>query len=66
MTDETPQKTVVRLSLDLSKPMFRALADRATQEGQTKSAVVRSALSSVLRDDMQRHHQAQQAAEKGG
>ena len=42
----------IRLSLDLSRPMFNALQDRATQEGQTKSALVRSALFRELKEDM--------------
>jgi hypothetical protein len=42
----------IRLSLDLSRPMFNALQDRATQAGQTKSALVRSALFRELKEDM--------------
>ena len=42
----------IRLSLDLSRPMFRALQDRAAQAGQTKSALVRSALFRELKEDM--------------
>mgnify|MGYP002840482938 CR=1 FL=1 len=54
MARQSEQKQYIRLSVDLSRSMFQALAERSTQEGQSKVAFVRSALSRELRPALDR------------
>jgi len=57
MKEKNPQgdsRGFIRLSLDLPRPMFNALQNKANEAGQTKSALVRSALFRELKEDIGR------------